>query len=145
MNVIFLKDHKNNKKNDIKDVADGFAKNVLIPQGIVMIATKDNLSMLKRQEQKDLEAKKQKDIEDDILIEKMKTLIVVINKDATPKGVLHGSVTTSEIEHEFYLQTGIKIDKKDIKCDKISTFGNFDINLNLGNGKKATFKLIIKS
>lgn len=145
MNVIFLKEYKNNKKNDIKDVADGFAKNVLIPQGIVMIATKDNLSMLKRQEQKDLEAKKQKEIEDDILIEKVKTLIVVINKDATPKGIIHGSVTTSEIEHEFYLQTGIKIDKKDIKCDKISTFGNFNITLNIGNGKKATFQLIVKS
>lgn len=145
MKVIFLKDYKNGKKNEIKDIADGFAKNLLIPNGIAIIATKDNILALKRDQEKDIEIAKQKDIEIDNFINKVKDFIIVINKDATPKGVLHGTVTTSEIEHEFYLQTEYKIDKKDIKSEKISTFGNFDIILNVGNGKKATFKLIVKS
>ena len=61
MKIILLKDIKNiGKKYEIKEVSDGFARNYLIPQGIVKFANKENLAWLEVEQKK---AKKQADEE----------------------------------------------------------------------------------
>jgi large subunit ribosomal protein L9 len=51
--VILLKDLKNyGKKNDIITVADGYAKNYLLPQKIAIVASSQALAQLEKQQQK---------------------------------------------------------------------------------------------
>ncbi len=52
MKVILLQDiNKLGKKHDVKDIADGYARNFLIPRGLAKLATKQALKWLKTQKQ----------------------------------------------------------------------------------------------
>lgn len=53
MKVIFLKEvQKLGAKNEVKNVADGYARNFLIPEGLVAPATEDNLTQLQKRLEK---------------------------------------------------------------------------------------------
>ena len=54
MKVILLKDIENlGKRNEIKEVAVGYARNFLIPRGLVQLATAENMKWLKSQKQEE--------------------------------------------------------------------------------------------
>ncbi len=143
MQVIFLKDHKSGKAGEIKNVSDGFARNSLIPVGIAIQATEANLKAHALQEkknkaEKDANLKKQKE-----LVKEIESKKIVITRESTPLNTIKGSIGHSDIATEFYLQTGIKIDKKDVISDKIFTFGTFNIELKIAEGVRATFILLV--
>lgn len=144
MKVIFLENNGKNKIGEIKDIAAGHAVNFLIPKGIALEATKENLHKLAQNKKNAMLAEEQMLADLDTLIQKIESKKVVISRKASPHGLLIGSVTKSDIASEFYIQTGIKIDKKELRMDKIhSFFGNCDISLYLGHGKTATIKVSI--
>lgn len=145
MQVIFIKDHKNGKINEIKDVADGFAKNSLIPSGVAIQATPENIRELKRKQAQaisDAKVKREKLMH---LVEKIESTPLTIFKEATPMGIPNGVITHSEIASEFKKVSGIDIDKKDIKTEKISDFGSFKVKVSVGDGLFAFINLSVKS
>lgn len=143
MQVIFQKDHKSGKVGEIKNISDGFAKNSLIPAGIAIQATEANLKAYalkakKNKAEKEAFIKKQQE-----LIQEIESKTIVIIKEATPLRTIKGSIGHSDIANEFFIQTGIKIDKKDVLSDKIFTFGTFNIELKIAEGVRATFSLLV--
>ena len=117
MKVIFLQDVKGKgKKGDVKNVADGYAQNFLIKNGLAKEATNSSVSALegqkkaedkKAQEQLD-EANKLKDF-----LEAEETVIVVTAKSGED-GRLFGSVTSKQIADQLNKQYKIKLDKRKI-------------------------------
>ena len=127
MKVILLKDVKSHgKKNDIIEVNDGYARNVLIRKKEAIEATPKNLNDLKlklanneKLEQERLDEAKQlkSEIENKILKLKMK----VGDGDRA-----FGSISSKEISDELNKQFGYKIDKKKINLDiPIKSIGKF--------------------
>lgn len=117
MKVIFLEDIKGKgKKGDVKNVADGYAQNFLIKNGLAKEATNSSVSALegqkkaedkKAQEHLD-EANKLKDF-----LEAEKTVIIV-NAKSGEDGRLFGSVTSKQIADQLNKQYKIKLDKRKI-------------------------------
>lgn len=120
MKVIFLEDVKGKgKKGDIKNVADGYAHNFLIKNGLAKEATSGSLSELKgkvKAEEKQQAEIKQEAEELKALLEKESNAIVIKAK-AAEDGRLFGSITTKQIAAAAQKQLGIKLDKRKIELN----------------------------
>lgn len=106
------------KKGDIVDVADGYARNFLVPRGLAFTATpgvEAQATAMRRG--RDL-----RDASDRSAAEAVaKTLVprvVTITARAGAGGKLFGSVTTTEIAAAVADQTGIEIDRRKLHLDE---------------------------
>lgn len=136
MKVIFLKDVKGSgKKGEIKNVADGYARNMLLPKDLAVEATPENLNKLQGQQ-----ASAQHKVDVDIqnakaTAEKLKDQKVIITAKAGSNGKLFGSVTAGNVADAIEKQFGVKIDKKKIVLSTdIKNFGSYTANIKLYNG-----------
>lgn len=136
MKVIFLKDVKGSgKKGEIKNVADGYARNMLLPKDLAVEATPENLNKLQGQQ-----ASAQHKVDIDIqnakaTAEKLKDQKVIITAKAGSNGKLFGSVTAGNVAEAIEKQFGVKIDKKKIVLSTdIKNFGSYTANIKLYNG-----------
>ena len=145
MKVIFLKDVKGSgKKGEIKDVSDGYAKNFLLKNKLVVIADNKSLSENKIQNQaKDFHKQVEKE-EAMALAEKIKNRTVVLEVKCGENGKLFGSVTSKEIASELE-KKNTKIDKRKIEIDgNIKSAGIYQCVAKIYPEITAKFNLEIK-
>lgn len=145
MKVILLMDDKSmGKKGDIINAKDGYARNFLIPKGIAIEATKENLKNLEREKQKLIHLEEKLLEEAKLLAEKIESKSIEIKIKAGENGKLFGSVTTKEIAQEFKNQHNIDIDKKKIELkDPIKTVGTHEILVKLHAEANVKSKVIV--
>lgn len=126
MKVVLLKDVKGTgKKGDIKEVADGYAKNFLLKQGL---AKEANRSALNENEIKKTSTAYHKAMELQAardLAEKIKDKTVIVKIKCGENGKTFGSVTAKEIADALNAQ-GFELDKRKIELkEAIKTLGSF--------------------
>ncbi|GLB59209.1 50S ribosomal protein L9 [Cytobacillus sp. NCCP-133] len=118
MKVIFLKDVKGKgKKGEVKNVADGYAHNFLIKQGLALEANQSNVSSLNAQKKKEEKLAAEELAEAKKLKETLEKLTVEITTKAGEGGRLFGSITSKQIAEELQKKHSIKIDKRKIEMD----------------------------
>lgn len=140
MKVIFLQDVKGTaKKGELKNVADGYARNMLIPKGLAVEATAENVNHLDGQKasaQHKIDVDKQ-NAQDNRAALHEKTVKIIAK--AGTGGRLFGSVTTAQIAQEIEKQFGVKLDKKKISLKSdIKAFGTFTAEIRLYTGISAS-------
>jgi large subunit ribosomal protein L9 len=133
MKVIFLKDVPGSGlQGEIKEVADGYAINYLIPKDLAVPATEQSIDRLKSQ--KKAEEKKKAEIEAD-LAEQSKALNgkkITLKVKAGTKGKLYGSVTSNDIATELKNAHGIELDKRKIELSEpLHELGTFNVIVKL--------------
>lgn len=134
MKVILLIDvPKIGKKDDVLDLKDGFAHNVLISKGKAVLATPQALSQLeakinKRKREKQEEEKAFKD-----LVSKINNISISIKSKANEKGILFKSVTEKEITDAIRNKMGVELENKCIVMDHIKTLGEHKVLIQRGN------------
>ena len=119
MKVILLKDVKGTgKKNEVKEVSDGYARNYLLPKKLAVPAEHTNMKEL-NEKNKSNEWKAQKEYEAAVeLGKKMEELNVVIYAKAGDGGRLFGSITSKDIAEQIKKQHNIEVDKRKITLDE---------------------------
>lgn len=148
MQVIFLKDVKGSgKKGEIKNVADGYAKNFLIKNGYAKEANKSNLSELNGQN-KAIEKEKQAQLEHaqqlKVLIEKEETVVEVYTK-ASDDGRVFGSITNKQIADILSKEFNIDIDKRKIDMNApIKALGYVRIPVKLHSQVSTNVTVLVK-
>lgn len=136
MKVIFLQDVKGSgKKGEVKNVADGYARNMLIPKGYAVEATSANMSKLQGQQSS---AQHKIDLEIEAAKEaaaKLSGKRISITAKAGSNGKLFGSVTASNVADAIAEQLGVKVDKKKVSlAADIKNFGSYNAVIKLYNG-----------
>ena len=119
MKVILLKDVKGTgKKNEVKEVSDGYARNFLLPKKLAVPADNTNMKEL-NEKNKSIENKAQKEYEAAVeLGKRMEELNVVIYSKAGDGGRLFGSITSKDIAEQIKKQHSIEVDKRKITLDE---------------------------
>ncbi len=133
MKVVFLADVKGQgKKDQIKEVSDGYARNFLLPKGLAAPADAKLLNEIKNRE-----ASKQHKIEVEkaeaaALAKKLETVVVKIKAQAGSDGRLYGSVTSKDIAEALEAQHKLVIDRRKLNLpEPIKTYGMFTLELKL--------------
>lgn len=132
MKVILLEDVRGTgKAGDVANVSDGYARNMLIPRGLAVEATAQNIKQLEKKK----EAMAKKFAEDKAaaleLKKKLEEVTVEVRAKAGKDGKVFGSVTSKDIADALN-QMGFDIDKKKIQLDSpIKATGMTAVNVKL--------------
>ena len=145
MLVILKKNVKGTgKAGDIVKVSDGFANNRLIPAGLAVPATNQNVKSAEKQkafiEKKNAEEKAAAEA----TAKKLEFKTVTIKTRVGDNGKLFGSITSMDIADAIQKQVGNKIDKKKIVLSKpIKEIGEHTGEVKLYPEVSATVKVVI--
>lgn len=131
MKVILIADvAKLGKKGDIKNVADGYARNFLIARSLAVQESEASKKILDKQND---EAKKL-DLENREKANELKALLATKTlefKVKAKEGKVSGSISTKQIEDTLKKQ-GITIDKRKIKdSEPLNSLGTYDVKIEL--------------
>lgn len=142
MKVIFKKDVKGQgKKGEIKEVSEGYARNFLLPRGLVAPANDSNVKQINNQKAAEARKKDREKQEAQDLAQKIEALTIQLKAKAGEGGRLFGSITSSRIAEELEARK-IKIDKRKIILDEpIRTLGVTVIHIKLHTDVKADLKV----
>ncbi|MBN1697682.1 MAG: 50S ribosomal protein L9 [Spirochaetales bacterium] len=146
MRVILKQDIPNlGEEGDIKTVANGYARNYLIPKKFAMPYTKQNLKILDQNRVAIEKRKEAKRTDASSLKERLEAEELVFIMTAGESGKLFGSVNNSTIAEELE-KRGYHIEKKRIEIpdSSIRMIGEFDIRIKLYENKIATMKIKVE-
>ncbi len=133
MKVILLEDVKNvGKKDQVVEVADGYARNFLIKGKLAVQATKTSQGILDNQKlQEDLK-EKQKFADAEALKVKLASVKLTFQVKAGADGKVFGSISSKQIAENLQKNYGITIDKRKIVDNgPINTLGLSKIKVDL--------------
>jgi large subunit ribosomal protein L9 len=106
------------KKGDIVEVADGFARNYLVPKGFALKATDGNIqqaaSMRRARDIRDAKDRGAAEEVASTLVPK----VIKVKAKAGPEGRLFGSVTSADVVTAVQEQTGIELDRRKLHLDE---------------------------
>jgi large subunit ribosomal protein L9 len=145
MKIILLKDVKKiGKKYDLKDVADGFAINMLLPQKLALPATPANVKMIEEKKKGEgLEiAKNEAEIQK--ALNDIKGISITMTGKVNDKGHLFAGIHKEEVLVALKAQKGVTISAEHLVLEKpIKEVGEHAIKVNVGD-REVAFKLVIK-
>ena len=121
------------KKGQMVEVAEGYARNFLLPRKLAVPATADaiNTMNLKEKARRAEEARLKAEAEE--TAEKLKNCPVRLTARSGGSGKLFGSITTKEIADALKEQYGLEVSSKKLAlAEPIKSFGNYEVKAKLG-------------
>ena len=132
------------KKGQMIEVAEGYARNFLLPRKLAVPATADAVNTMKLKEK----AKKAEDArlkaEAEAIVEKLKNSPVKVTARAGANGKLFGAVTSKEVSDALQAQHGIELAKQKIVMDEpIKAYGSYELKAKLGYEVSGTVYVMV--
>jgi large subunit ribosomal protein L9 len=144
MEVILKEDIPNvGKMGEVVRVRDGYARNYLLPHGLVLVANKKNLKGFEHQKrviasQKDRVVKQAQG-----LVEKLSQISLVITVKVGEEGKLFGSVTNIDIEKALKAK-GVEIERRRIHlAEPIKMVGDYEVPVRFTADVQASVKVSV--
>lgn len=127
------------KTGDVVDVADGYARNFLVPKNKAVVATKGTLKEWDLRRATLVKKEAQNRTEAEALAASLKDKVVTIEAKAGEEGKLYGSVTAKEIAAAIETQLKTEVDKKKIELEHgIKEMGDHPVTVKLYPGVETT-------
>ena len=132
------------KKGQMIEVAEGYARNFLMPKGLAVLATADAVNTMRLQEKAKAKADAEAKAAATEIAEKLKGLQVKVVSKGGEGGKLFGAVTGREISAALKEQHGVDIDSKKLVMDEpIKSFGSYQVKAKLGFEISGTVYVIV--
>ncbi|MGE0199954.1 MAG: 50S ribosomal protein L9 [Candidatus Melainabacteria bacterium] len=148
MKVILTKDVDTlGTGGDVVDVADGFARNYLIPRSMAVVATAGSMADLNRRIER-IRAKAEKKYQDDLLkAEKIQALEnLTLEANAGDTGKLYGTITTKELAKVLTDKTGLTLERRNLNVDKpINKVGDYMLHVKISAKVSTELPITVKA
>jgi large subunit ribosomal protein L9 len=146
MEVILLKDVLGiGRKNEIKQVSDGYARNFLLARGLGVMATASAKANLGQQLEAKATKKDQAILSAAIMAEQLQEQSVRIGAKANPQGSLFAAISMGAVAKAIMEQLGVKVNEKDLHTEEsIKTIGEHKVVFRPKNDIKVKFNLIVE-
>jgi len=143
--VIFLQDVPNvAKAGEIREVADGYGRNFLIPKKLALLASPS--AIRDTEAERKVKAKKQEQIETESveLANQLEGKEVTLKARVGAKGRVYGSITSADIAAELENTTGLVIDKRKIElAEPIRELGSHEVTIKLSKEMTPKIKVTV--
>ena len=140
---VILREHVDNlgKRGEIVKVADGYARNYLLPRKLALLATEGNRKQIEREREKfDLKEGEERKVAE-ALAARVSGLDVEIARRVGENDVLFGSVTAADIASALEAK-GFEVDRRKLQLhEPIKKLGEVDVPLKLHRDVTATVKV----
>ena len=103
---------------DVRDVKDGYARNFLIPKGLAVLATPQELARADARKKVEIERRTKLNLEMESVGEKLTEERLLIAVRVGPGGRLYGSVTATEIAEAVNETMGVEIDRRAVQLSQ---------------------------
>ena len=146
MKVIFLQNVPNvAKAGEIKEVANGYGRNFLIPQKLALLATSSATSTIEAQRRIIERSQAQMEVETTDLAQQLEGKEVILKAKTGANDRLFGSITSADIASELQNTAGLVVDKKKIElAEPIRQLGSYEIAIKLAKDTAPTIKVIVE-
>jgi large subunit ribosomal protein L9 len=144
MRVILLNYvYKHGVAGEVIDVADGFARNFLIPRGLAVKATPGELK--RATNLREQAATKRAALENQLneIARVIDGVELIFGRRAASTGKLFGSVTTQEIADELLKATGVDINRRRVSQQPLREVGTHSVPVRLGTEISPTLRITI--
>ena len=144
MEVVFTQDVTNKAHaGEVKRVADGYARNYLIPRGLAEVATPEVLKRLhKIKATGDATRIRETQVMED-LAKALADVSVTVSGRVTPTGRYYGAVSSAQIAAQLSAAVGRDIDRRLVDAgEPIREPGEYEVVLRLTNDIHATIRII---
>ena len=134
MKVILQQDVRGQgKKGQMVEVAEGYARNFLLPRKLAVAATAANMNTMKMQEKARKAEEARLKAEAEATAQQLKGAVVKLTAKAGAGGKLFGAVTAKEIAEGLKSQFGIELNKQKIVLEEpIKSYGTYELKAKLG-------------
>ena len=140
---IILREHVEHlgQRGEIVKVADGYARNYLLPRKLALLVTEGNKKQIERERVKfeAREAEERKTFE--AIVARLANVEIVIARKVGETEALYGSVTSADIA-EALAAKGFDIDRRKLQLvEAIKTIGEVDVPVKLHRDVSTTIKV----
>lgn len=144
MRVLLLKDvYKLGHAGDVKKVADGYARNFLIPQRLATLATATAIKQAETLRQNAAIARAKQNAELSGVAEKLNALTITFSVKAGETGKLYGSVTSAQIADEIKKTSGLDVDRRNVGHQPLRELGEYKVPVRLTTDLIPQVKVVI--
>jgi len=146
MKVILTKDVQGTgKAGEVKDVADGYARNFLIPRKLAIPATGGALKTVEQRKAAEEKRAATEEASARALADRLTSAPVVLTARVGDQGRLYGSITSADIADQLSSHLGQPIDKRKIDLDEpIRQLGTHEVTIRLHRAVSATVKVDVQ-
>jgi large subunit ribosomal protein L9 len=140
---VILREHVDNlgQRGEIVKVADGYARNFLLPRKLALLATEGNKKQVERERVKfEMHEAEERKVAEAIR-DRLANISVAIARRVGETDTLYGSVTASDIA-EVLAEKGFEIDRRKLQLgEPLKRLGEFDVPIKLHREVTATLKV----
>lgn len=120
-------------KGDIVDIADGYARNYLVPRGEALVASpgiESQANAMRRA--RDVKDSREREAAEQVARTLVSAVITLKAKTSGSQGKLFGSITTADVTEAVATQTGINLDRRTLHLNEpIRTLGTHQVQVKL--------------
>ena len=117
---------------DVVDVADGYARNYLMPRGLAVKASKGGVKHVESLKRAHSTRVSQAQAEAQAVADRLTASPIKVRARVGEEGRLFGSVTAAELAEEIERQIGVKVDRRDVRLDEpIRSVGAHQVTVHL--------------
>jgi large subunit ribosomal protein L9 len=147
MKVLFKKDVADvARAGQVKDVADGYARNYLIPRGLAVVATPAALKQVAALQAVATRRAADEQTAARELKQRLEATPIVLESKAGSQGRLYGSVTTADVVAAVKQQLGEELDRRDLELSEpVRHVGEYHVEARLHKGVTATLTVEVRA
>jgi large subunit ribosomal protein L9 len=146
MEVLLLKDLKElGQAGDVKRVAEGYARNYLIPRGLAVMATPGAIKQAEKQRQAAARRQVKELSQAQALAQALDGLTVTFQARAGESDRLYGSITNANIAEALEEQVGQEVDRRKIDLEEpLKQLGTHAVTIRLAPQAEAKVTVVIE-
>jgi len=146
LKVVFLKEVPNvARAGEVKEVAEGYGRNYLLPKGLAVLATNAELKKLEARQQAEARRQAKLEAQAEAIAAKLEESPLTFKARVGEQERLYGSITSADIAEEISRVIGQEFDKRRIELEEpIRQVGAYDVNVKLGKDVTARVKVVVE-